>query len=249
MRNSFLHTLLLLTLGCNCTAQATAPASSEPLVPRSQTTLEHVSFTTEDGAIIYADLYGAGERGVVLAHGGQFNKGSWRAQAEQLASAGFRVLAFDFRGFGQSHGPGDSDMYSAPMRLDVLAAVDYLRKKGTRSVAVVGASFGGSAAVDACISSPVGTIQRVILLAAEPDGPAQKLRVPLLFIVARNDASGGGSSPRLARIRAWFEKAPEPKQLIVLDGSAHAQFLFQSDQGERVMQEILWFLSQTGTTK
>jgi len=31
--------------------------------------------------------------------------------------------------------------------------------------------------------------------------------------------------------------------LIVLDGSAHAQFLFQSDQKARVMQEIVRFLS------
>jgi hypothetical protein len=31
--------------------------------------------------------------------------------------------------------------------------------------------------------------------------------------------------------------------MIILDGSAHAQFLFTSDQSERVMKEILRFLS------
>jgi hypothetical protein len=31
--------------------------------------------------------------------------------------------------------------------------------------------------------------------------------------------------------------------LIVLDGSAHAQFLFQSPQSGRVMEEIVRFLS------
>jgi len=61
--------------------------------------------------------------------------------------------------------------------------------------------------------------------------------------VARNDASGGGSELRLPGIRAQFEKAPEPKRLIVLDGSAHAQYLFQTDQGGRVMDEILRFLT------
>jgi hypothetical protein len=45
------------------------------------------------------------------------------------------------------------------------------------------------------------------------------------------------------RIREQYEKAPEPKELIILDGSAHAQFLFQTDQGDRVMREILRFLS------
>jgi hypothetical protein len=47
----------------------------------------------------------------------------------------------------------------------------------------------------------------------------------------------------LPRIRAQFEKALEPKELIILDGSAHAQFLFQTAQGERVMREIIRFLS------
>jgi hypothetical protein len=39
------------------------------------------------------------------------------------------------------------------------------------------------------------------------------------------------------------EKALKPKKLIILDGSAHAQFLFQTGQGELVMREILRFLS------
>ncbi|HCC57647.1 MAG TPA: hypothetical protein DEQ47_10370 [Solibacterales bacterium] len=30
---------------------------------------KHVSFPTRDGELIHADLYGDGERGVVLAHG------------------------------------------------------------------------------------------------------------------------------------------------------------------------------------
>jgi len=34
-----------------------------------------------------------------------------------------------------------------------------------------------------------------------------------------------------------------PKELNVLEGSAHAQFIFATDQGERLMREILRFLS------
>ena len=52
-------------------------------------------------------------------------------------------MALDFRGFGKSHGPGDSDMFTAPTHLDVLAAVHYLRDNGAKSVAVMGGSFGG----------------------------------------------------------------------------------------------------------
>jgi len=125
--------------------------------------------------------------------------------------------------------------------LDVLAAVRYLRKTGAKTVSVVGASMGGGAAGDASILSEPGEINRLVFLGAAPNGPAEKLKAPSLFIVARDDANADG--PRLPRIRAQYEKAPEPKELIILDGSAHAQFLFQTDQSEKVMREILRFLS------
>ncbi len=202
---------------------------------------EHVSFPTQDGAVIYADVYGKGGRAVVLAHGGRFNKESWAKQAQALVAAGFRVLAFDFRGYGQSRGPGQSDIFTAPLHLDVLGAVRCLRKTGAKSVSVVGGSLGGGAAADAAIEADPGEIDRVVLLAATPGAQPQKFKGRKLLIIARDDASGDG--PRLPRIRALWEKVPEPKELIVLDGSAHAQFLFQTDQGERVMREILRFLT------
>src|SRR5882762_11366900 len=91
-----------------------------------------VVFPNADSGVVSADSYGAGERGIVLAHGGRFNKGSWGKQAQALAAAGFRVLAIDFRGYGQSRGPGDSDPMSAPLHLDVLAAVRYLGRAARR---------------------------------------------------------------------------------------------------------------------
>lgn len=231
---------ILILFGCILTAQV-QPAPRVLSPDDTEVRVERTSFPTEDGGLIYADLYGDGERGVVLAHGGRFTKESWRPQAQSLARAGFHVLAFDFRGFGKSHGPGDTDMYTAPMHLDVLAAVRYLRKNGAKTVSVIGGSFGGSAAADASISSQPGEIDRLILLAADGVSEPERIKSPLLVIVARDDISGDG--PRLPRIHAWFEKASEPKELIVLDGSAHAQFLFQTDQRDRVMKEVLHFLT------
>jgi esterase/lipase len=200
-----------------------------------------VSFPSEDGGVVYADVYGEGDRAVVLAHGGRFNKESWEKQARTLAAAEFRVLAFDFRAYGKSRGPGQSDPMSAPLHLDVLAAVRYMRTAGAKSVSVVGGSMGGGAAGDASIASRPGEIDRLVLLGAAPNGPADKLKSSTLFILSRDDANDDG--PRLPRIREQYEKAPEPKKLIILEGSAHAQFLFQTDQGERVMREIIRFLS------
>jgi len=212
------------------------------LLPAGVAAQTTVSFPTEDGGLIYADLYGTGDRAVVLAHGGRFNKESWEKQARILAAANFRVLAIDFRGYGKSTGPGQADPSSAPLHLDVLAAVRYLRKTGAKKVSVVGGSMGGGAAGDASIASPQAEIDRIVFLGAAPNGPADKLKSATLFIVARDDASGDHEL-RLPGIRAQYEKAPQPKQLIVLDGSAHAQYLFQTDQGDRVMREILRFLT------
>ena len=85
-------------------------------------------------------------------------------------------------------------------------------------------------------------MEGVVLLGAAPYGPAEQIKSRTLFIVARDDTNGAG--PRLPLIRAQYEKAPPPKQLVVLEGSAHAQFVFQTKQRDRVMREILQFLSR-----
>jgi pimeloyl-ACP methyl ester carboxylesterase len=204
---------------------------------------EHVSFPTRDGGTVHADLYGRGDRAVVLAHGGRFNKESWKKQAEELQRAGFRVLAIDFRGYGESRGPGQADPLGAPLHLDVLAAVRYLRKAGARTVSVVGGSMGGGAAGDASIEAEPGEIDRLVFLGSEGSDKPEKMKGRKLFLIARDDL-GSGDIPRLPRVREHFERAPGPKALIIAEGSAHAQYLFATDQGGRVMQEILRFLSE-----
>jgi esterase/lipase len=178
----------------------------------------------------------------VLAHGGRFNKESWAGQARALAAAGFRALAIDFRGYGESRGPGQGDPLSAPLHLDVLAAVRYLRSAGARTVAVVGGSMGGGAAADASAEAGPGEIDRLVLLGSGAGRAPEKVVGRKLFIVAGGDTTASGT-PRLVGIREQYDRTPEPKEMLILEGSAHAQFLFQTDEGERVMGEILRFLS------
>ncbi len=197
---------------------------------------KEVSFPTQDEGVVSADLYGAGDRGVVLAHGMKFDKASWKDQAIQLASAGFRVAAIDFRGYGKSHGGSKSQSPRDEMYLDVLAAVDYLRAHGAKSVAVIGASMGGGASANAVVKGTTGAIDRLILLSPVPIQNPERITVPKLYATAEGD-------PITPQVRQQYAKAPEPKELMMLDGSAHAQALFTSDQGERLMKEILRFLS------
>ena len=73
----------------------------------------------------------------------------------------------------------------------------------------------------------------------------ERLKTPALFIVARDDANASG--PRLPGIRAQYEQAQGPKELVVLDGAAHAQALFETPHGGEVLQRIRQFL-ETSTT-
>lgn len=207
---------------------------------------EQVSFSTADGGLIQADVYGQGGSAVVLAHGGRFDKGSWAKQARAIAEAGFRVMAIDFRGYGDSVGPGQAEPFTAPLYLDVLAAVRYLRANGATSVSVVGGSLGGGAAGDASIHSEAGEIDRLVFLgslAVWHGDTLDAVKGRKLFMIARDDVDGSGR-PRLNDVREHYEQVPPPKQLVVLDGSAHAQFIFETDQGEQALAEIIEFLSE-----
>lgn len=203
---------------------------------------ETVSFPTEDGGLIHADVYGDGEHGVVLAHGARFDKESWGEQAQALADAGFRALAIDFRGYGRSKGgSGDASRYEGLHR-DVLGAVRYLRENGASTVSVVGGSMGGGAAARAAVASEPGTIDSLVLLAHSPVEHPERLQGRKLFALCRDDPSPGGT-PRLERIRDQYERSPDPKELLVLECSAHAQHIFKTEHGERLMREIIRFLS------
>jgi len=80
----FFFTLSALPIlwACTITAQTAQQASAAPSPSNRQAGIEHVSFPTADGGLIYADVYGKGDRGVVLALGGRFTKESWRPQAQ-----------------------------------------------------------------------------------------------------------------------------------------------------------------------
>jgi pimeloyl-ACP methyl ester carboxylesterase len=208
----------------------------------AQAAPQSVAIPAPDGPAIQADVYGAGPRAVVLLHGGRFDRSSWKPQADRLVQRGFRVVAIDFRSAAEKRAGRDGACgYDAVcLGKSALAAVRYLRDTGATSVALVGASLGGGAAAQAAIDAAPGTIDRVVLLAHMTIDHPERLKTPALFIVARDDANASG--PRLPGIREQYEKAQGPKELVVLDGAAHAQFLFESPQGEAAMQAILRFL-------
>ncbi|MDR7103118.1 alpha/beta hydrolase [Croceicoccus sp. BE223] len=96
---------------------------------------------TRDGTRLYAKEWGPRHgRPVVLIHGWPLSADSWDPQMNALADAGYRVVAYDRRGFGRSDQPGsgnDYDTYADDLA-DVMAA-----KQLQADVALVGFSMGG----------------------------------------------------------------------------------------------------------
>lgn len=215
---------------------ACGTASTPVLAPKN------VSYSTADGGVTSATLHGSGPRAVVLVHGGRFDKESWEPQARALVAAGFRVLAIDLRGGGGSRagsaGPDAVD-------IDVLSAVRWLRTNGATSVGIVGASLGGGAAAEAAIAAEPGEIQNLVLLAHSSIEHPERLRGRKLFVLGRGDMRGEPGVPRLAEVRDQYVRAPEPKELLILETDAHAQQLFQTHESERLMREIIRFLSDS----
>ncbi|MGG5886214.1 alpha/beta fold hydrolase [Falsiroseomonas sp. HC035] len=93
---------------------------------------------TRDGTSLYTKVWGSG-RPVVLTHGWPLSADSWDDQAMPLAEAGFKVIAYDRRGFGRSEQPWSG--YDYDTLADDLA--DVLSETGAADAAIIGFSMGG----------------------------------------------------------------------------------------------------------
>ncbi len=94
---------------------------------------------TRDGTSLFVKDWGQG-RPVVLIHGWPLSADSWDPQGMALAEAGYRVIAYDRRGFGRSDQPWSG--YDYDTLSDDLA--DVMAETGvTDDAALVGFSMGG----------------------------------------------------------------------------------------------------------
>ncbi len=234
------------TVGSRALVMVTALLLAGDIVDADRRERQHaVSFQTSDGGNVRGQLYGTGSRGVVIvAHGGYSTAERWVPQARTLADGGFHVLVFDTRAGVELKQTGkETDCLYDPtcMAVDVLAAVRYLRQNGAAMVSVIGGSAGGGAAAQASVDAQPGEIDRLVLLAPMAIKTPEKMTGRRLFITARDDRNDAGL--RLPGIQDQFARAPEPKAFLLLDGSAHGQFIFDTPEGELLMREILRFLS------
>lgn len=94
--------------------------------------------STADGASLYVKDWGKG-RPVILLHGWPLSADSWDDQAVAFAEAGYRVIAYDRRGFGRSSQPWDG--YDYDTLADDLSKV--IRETSAQNAALIGFSMAG----------------------------------------------------------------------------------------------------------
>lgn len=105
---------------------------------------------TGDLRVAYDDV-GAGPP-VVFVHGGLGNRAMWAPQLRALAPQGYRCVAYDLRGHGETEGGEDVEALTpALLRDDLLAFADALQ---LGPFTLVGLSVGGFVAQEVAIGAP-----------------------------------------------------------------------------------------------
>ncbi len=135
--------------------------------------METMQIRGSGGLMLVADCEGGEDRPpVVLLHGGGQTRHSWRGTMRRLVDAGYRVIAYDSRGHGDSDWAPDGD-YGLPALSDdlraVLATLD-------QPAALVGASMGGMTSFYAVGTGSRATALVMVDIALRPNpAGAQKI--------------------------------------------------------------------------
>lgn len=167
-------------------------------------------------------VWGRGRDAVLLAHGAVFDAASWEPQARRIAAQGSLVVALEG---------------IAPEQIS--AALEYLRsERAAASVTLIGASAGADAALQALAMRP-GAVDQLVTLSVNSAPSGQDLGPePKLFIASEGEP-GAALSAELAQSSSGADN-----QALLLAGSAHAQAIFDGEQGDRALQAILKRLRQ-----
>ena len=132
-------------------------------------------FVTVNGVRLHVASAGEGPL-VLLCHGWPELWLSWRHQLPALANAGFRAVAPDMRGFGQSDAPSDVQSYSLLHLVGDM--VGLVRELGEKRAVIVGHDWGAPVAWSAAMMRP--DLFYAVVAMSVPHrrrGPAQPLRL------------------------------------------------------------------------
>jgi non-heme chloroperoxidase len=117
-----------------------------------------------DSVRLHIDDSGGGGRPVVLIHGWPLSGQAWEPQVSVLRAAGYRVVAYDRRGFGRSDKPDSGYRYDT--LADDLQRV--LEQCDLQDVTLVGFSMGGGEVARYVARHGESRVRSVVFAAAVP---------------------------------------------------------------------------------
>lgn len=167
-------------------------------------------FASADGLILAADTLGPPDGPeVLLAHGGGQTRHSWSGAARDLAARGWRVVALDLRGHGDSQWSPQGDYRLERFAEDLVCVANQLGGKP----ALVGASLGGLAGLYAETWIAPGSFSSLTLVDITPDMEASGVAKIMGFMGAH--LKDGFESPEAAAeaIAAYLPNRPHSGDL------------------------------------
>ena len=158
---------------------------------------------------------------------------------------GYTVLAFDFRGHGESSG---SENYNT-LKEDVDSVIRYLEFQGFDKIVCAGASQGGTGCLASTLSTE--TIIGLILISSPMNiqerhikkSYLQTLEIPKLIMVSEDDSATIRTPDFVTSILKMYEWSAEPKTLYLAPGFLHGTALLYGEIGNEAMDLFINFLS------
>jgi pimeloyl-ACP methyl ester carboxylesterase len=151
---------------------------------------------------------------VILAHGGGQTRRAWRRTADRLAICGFRTVAIDMRGHGESSWAEDGAYEIRDFAHDLVA----LAQACPQRPALIGASLGGLAGIIAEGDVRPRTFSSLTLVDVTPQMESEGIARVVNFMAAK--ARDGFASPQEAA-RVIAEYMPHRKRQGVPTGLHH----------------------------
>jgi len=172
-----------------------------------------VSYRVSPGVTLVADEWGdPAAPPVLFLHGGGQTRHAWGGTARAAADAGFRAIAIDHRGHGESDWAPDGDYRQRAFVADLRAVVAEL----ATAPFIVGASLGGIAALMATGTEPAAPCRGLVLVDVTPRLEERGVMRVLEFMRAAPD--GFASLEEAAdAIAAYNPHRKRPKDLAGLE--------------------------------
>lgn len=127
-----------------------------------------VAYRGADGNRIVGARFGDAGRPVLLLHGAGQTRHAWTRTALALSSAGFRAIALDHRGHGDSDWVPDGAYAFEDFGRDALAICHAIRVESGEAPILVGASLGGIAGLIASYAGEDEVLQALVLVDVTP---------------------------------------------------------------------------------